>query len=108
MALDYAKEKSIYLVKDDDGNVINRVLASESFMSENFSNYELHEVRNQVRNAALYKESELERVTDLIADEPSHEDLTHRQAYKTALEAWDVATNPTQRPETEEERKNNA
>lgn len=93
---------SVYLVKDEDGQVVNRVVASEEFMAANYTIYEPEVVEpsdeEKAYSARQWRDAELIRTDTLmlLSDYPGKEALT---AYRQALRDWPSTTDfPDTRP----------
>lgn len=101
--------KRAYLIKDDNDNVVNKIIASPQFMEANYSNYELAYKVFDERPHREWMQSEIDRMDALIEEDVNHPDLTHINAYKTALEGWpDTNDFPDTRPQSLEDRIANA
>ena len=93
----------VYEILDDNGNVINAIVADESFVSARYSNYRLRapveqqppskeEIEREWRNSQL-------TITDRfvpLTDHPQHADYL---AYRQALRDWPATQDfPDTRP----------
>lgn len=72
---------SVYIIKDENGNTINRINASFEFVAANFTHYELEQVElaefEQQQKSVVereWRDSELERTDAMVAltDRPDH------------------------------------
>jgi len=94
---------AIYLIKDSEGNVVNRIHADEAFVSAIYEHYEVEKPPKPTaeaiaREARAWRDAEL-RETDtlmLLPDYPGKEALT---TYRQALRDWpSTDTFPDTRP----------
>jgi hypothetical protein len=82
---------SIYVVKNAEGGVVNRIVASEDFMAANYDNYEPEVIEpseeEKEYNAKQWRDHELSRTDTLmlLSDYPGKEALT---TYRQALRDW--------------------
>lgn len=103
----------IYIIKDSGGNEINRINASESFVSEHYDYYErvaLPVADPEAENTAArkWRNSELER-TDIFATVSDYPHTAEVTAYRTDLRNWPASADfPDTRPESLEDRIANA
>lgn len=102
---------AIYIIKDENDVEINRISASESFVSANFSNYERDTSEDQAnaeRAAREWRDSELSK-TDVLASVSDYPHTTELTAYRTALRNWPSTSDfPDTRPQSLEDRIANA
>lgn len=99
---------TIYIIKDSDGNHINRINASESFVAQHYDYYEAEttQVNTGIKTTAEreWRDSELKR-TDVLATVNDYPHATELTAYRTALRDWPSTDDfPDTRPQTLEER----
>ena len=93
-----------YKIKDSDGNVINTIMADESFVKANFSHYEAVVITLdsfQVEEAAKdWRDDELKE-TDWVVPITDHPDHTKYIDYRKSLRAWpSTADFPDTRPDS--------
>lgn len=103
-----------FIIKDADGNEVNRIIADKSFVSEHYDYYE--EIlpsaealtKRKEADARIWRDSELER-TDIFATVNDYPHTTEVTAYRTALRDWPASADfPDTRPESLEDRIANA
>lgn len=84
-----------WIIKDSEGNRINRIISSEGFVTENFEYYEEDSAANlrekqavaiNWRNDELIATDEIARVTD----HPKHTEILE---YRQALRDWPASEN---------------
>jgi hypothetical protein len=102
----------VYVIKDSDGNEVNRINASESFVAQHYDHYELAVIPENfgIKKAAEreWRNSELER-TDVLATVGDYPHMTELTAYRAALRDWPASADfPDTRPESLEDRIANA
>ena len=94
---------AIYLIKDSEGNVLNRIHADEAFVSARYEHYEVETApeptaEDIAREARAWRDAEI-RDTDtlmLLPDYPNQDALT---IYRQALRDWPSTTDfPDTRP----------
>lgn len=78
-----------YEILDESNNVIDSIIANESFVNQNYLNYRLYEEpsTNQEEEAREWRDTELFRTDSLmlLSDYPYKEQLT---AYRQELRDW--------------------
>lgn len=84
---------SSYNIKNNNNEIINTIVASESFVSANYSNYELvTEVQDSSDVIAkLWRDNEL-MSTDWIVPLSDHPNRSDYMTYRTALRDWPSTT----------------
>lgn len=80
---------AVYIIKDAEGKVINRIVASEEFVAERYEHYEeeIPPEEDPALQARMWRDGELAR-TDmlmLVPDYPSKETLL---LYRQTLRDW--------------------
>jgi hypothetical protein len=79
---------STYIIKDENGNVINRIIANENFVSKNFEYYEFESsVIDNTQELIQWRNSELVRTDELVnlVDYPYIEEM---KEYRQRLRDW--------------------
>ena len=91
-------------IKDESGNVVNTIMADESFVKANFSHYEAVVIAlepHQVEDAEKdWRDAELKE-TDWVVPITDHPDHTKYIDYRKSLRAWpSTADFPDTRPDS--------
>lgn len=91
---------AIYIIKDESGNEIDRIVAEEDYVSKKYDFYELFTKDTQKRQEArMWRDSELTR-TDTLALLPDYPQAEALLVYRQALRNWtDSEDFPDVRPE---------
>ena len=82
----------IWIIKDADGNVLNRIVAEEAYVKANYEHYEEdttpdYPVYTEEQMMRHWRDSELQR-TDVLLLLPEHPDKDSLTDYRQALRDW--------------------
>lgn len=91
---------SIYIIRDSEGNEINRIKANSEFVTQHFEFYEIYVDPTKVtREAREWRDTELS-LTDQAAQIPDWPNRDAILVYRQALRDWPSTENfPEIRPE---------
>lgn len=81
---------AIYIIKNENGDVINRIEASLEFVESQYEFYELEEedLEERIRNEAIVWRNEKLKETDITIMAPDYPYIDQLKAFRQALRDW--------------------
>ena len=102
------RTRSHWEILDADGNVVNRIVASQQFVEENFEHYNLVVLPTSAGDARQWRDEELAK-TDEFARLPEYPNHAILLEYRQALRDWPSTVDfPDTLPESLESRIENS
>ena len=85
-----------WIIKDGLGNVVNTIVADESFVKQHYSNYEMFvpiiQEQDPERVAKLWRNTELRKTDNDIRQFADHPDNSKWLAWRKTLRDWPSTT----------------